>query len=346
MNIPIKVIELDLITLVKKVILIVMGVILGFTFSPVEAAETVTWKASLWGNRRAFTEGVETIKEEVAKKSGGNFKIKLYYGEALSKSGENLDGLYLDAFQMTLLCSGFYPKKAPTLTTPELPAIGLEDLDMANEVYNAYIKHPAVVKDLARWNAKILMWNSLPRQEIFGNGKPPIEISDWKGRSVVTIGMPGKLMKNLGAVPTSIPVPEVYTLLSRGTVSATALPFSYTFRSFKIDEVTNWYTSNMALSYPSCHVAVSKRAFDKLPEEYKNMLTDAIGPAYQSLKKFYSDVDAEYIPFLKEKGFTEIVYSDKQLDEIRKIAGKPIWNQWLKDSEKKAFRLANCSTTF
>jgi len=94
-----KIYEKHFITLIRKVALIFMVAVLGFVFSPAEAADSVTWKVSLWGNRRAFTEGIETIKEEVAKKSGGNFKLKLFYGEALSKSGGNLDGLSLDAFQ-------------------------------------------------------------------------------------------------------------------------------------------------------------------------------------------------------------------------------------------------------
>ena len=46
----------------------------------------VTWRASLWGKRRAFTEGLEYISSEVSKRTGGNFKFKLYYGGQLSKS--------------------------------------------------------------------------------------------------------------------------------------------------------------------------------------------------------------------------------------------------------------------
>ena len=44
----------------------------------------ITLKLSLWGKRRAFTEGLEYISAEVNKRTGGNFNIKLYYGEHLS----------------------------------------------------------------------------------------------------------------------------------------------------------------------------------------------------------------------------------------------------------------------
>ncbi|MDP7546997.1 MAG: C4-dicarboxylate ABC transporter substrate-binding protein, partial [Alphaproteobacteria bacterium] len=52
----------------------------------------VTWRLSLWGKRRAFSEGLEYISAEVAKRTSDKFKIKLYYGGQLSKGKENLDG--------------------------------------------------------------------------------------------------------------------------------------------------------------------------------------------------------------------------------------------------------------
>ena len=36
----------------------------------------VSWKLSLWGKRRAFTEGMEYVSEQVSKKTGGNFTIR------------------------------------------------------------------------------------------------------------------------------------------------------------------------------------------------------------------------------------------------------------------------------
>ena len=37
------------------------------------------------GKRRAFTESWEFLSSEVKKRTGGNFELKLYYGEQLSK---------------------------------------------------------------------------------------------------------------------------------------------------------------------------------------------------------------------------------------------------------------------
>ena len=41
---------------------------------------SVFWKYSLWGKRRAFTEGAETLSKRLAEETGGKFKLKIFYG--------------------------------------------------------------------------------------------------------------------------------------------------------------------------------------------------------------------------------------------------------------------------
>src|SRR5436190_1605584 len=60
----------------------------------------VAWNLSVWGPPRAFTAGIETLAKYVEKESGGNFTIKIHYGEALSKGPDNLDNIKLAAFEM------------------------------------------------------------------------------------------------------------------------------------------------------------------------------------------------------------------------------------------------------
>ena len=83
--------------------------------SPAEAATKycdgpkVTWKVSLWGKRRAVTEGTEYASKAIKDATCGNFDIKLYYGEQLSKSKENLDSIKVGAIEMAMVCSSYHP---------------------------------------------------------------------------------------------------------------------------------------------------------------------------------------------------------------------------------------------
>src|SRR3546814_17285227 len=88
--------------------------------------------------------------------------------------------------------------------------------------------------------------NQLPQSEFIGTGAPPKSLDDWKGRRVRAIGGIGEATRVLGAVPTSVPAPEVYTSLERGMVSAASLPFTYNHVAMRLHQISQWYTVNMA----------------------------------------------------------------------------------------------------
>src|SRR5690606_26618963 len=113
-------------------------------------------------------------------------------------------------------------------------------------VHEAYYRHPAVIAEMKRWNAMAVFSNLLPQSEFMGVGKPPKALEDWNGLRVRAIGGIGEAMRVLGAVPTSVPAPEVYTSLERGMVNAASLPFTYNLAAMRLHEISKWYTANMA----------------------------------------------------------------------------------------------------
>ena len=142
---------------------------LGVSFVGAELAAATTWDVSLWGKRRAFTEHVEKLAELVAEKTNGDFKLNISYG-GLSKNRENLDGISIGAFEMAQFCSFYHTGKNPTITVTELPFSKDVSLKRVAEIYDAVHQHPIVKKDLARWNATLLMPTPLPQYNIVAKG--------------------------------------------------------------------------------------------------------------------------------------------------------------------------------
>ena len=69
----------------------------------VSAADKVEWNASLWGNPRAVTRGIEAVAgSTLRRRSGGNFTIKIQLRRAPLSAAreENLDGISLGAFEV------------------------------------------------------------------------------------------------------------------------------------------------------------------------------------------------------------------------------------------------------
>lgn len=308
--------------------------------APVSAAEAqmvdgpeVTWRVSLWGKRRAFTESLEFISRTVEKRTGGKFKFQLYYGEQLSKSKENLDSISVGAIEAALVCQSYHPGKLPTANVLDLPFLPITNFDVQYEVSNAIFSHPAVVKDFARWKAIIFAINVLPQYEYMGRGKPPRSVADFKGMRLRALGGMGRSAKKIGAVPTTVTASETYTALQRGTVDAIGFPFTYAFSAYKLDEVAEWYTTNMSLGTVNCPIVANVDAWKKLPKQYKDLLNSLKREAVEYQAAAYQKKDIEN---LKEwpKKMTAITIPGEQMEEFRKIGGEPIWGEWVAETSK------------
>ena len=293
----------------------------------------VTWRASLWGKRRAFTEGLEFISSEVAKRTDGKFKFKLYYGGQLSKSKENLDGISVGAFEAALFCAAYHPGKNKPLNVLDLPFLPLTSLDVMIKVHNAVYNHPSAKKALAKWNAHLYMPNVLPQYEYMGKGTPPAKVSDFKGKRLRALGGMGRAAKAIGAVPTTMPASETYTALSRGTVDAIGFPFTYTFSAYKLDEVSDWYTTNMVLGTVNCPVVFNVNSWNKLPKQYQKLLNDLKGEASNAQKQAYTKKDKENLKkWAANPKLTAVKIDEAEMAEFRRIGGQPLWNDWVKEN--------------
>ncbi|GAA0779116.1 C4-dicarboxylate ABC transporter substrate-binding protein [Roseibium denhamense] len=302
---------------------------LGLIFATETFAADVTWNVSLWGKRRAFTEHVEKLAEEVKARTNGAFEIKLHYGGALSKSRENLDGISFGAFEMAQFCASYHADKNPTLTVLELPFLGVSDLETEVKVSKALYEHPAVQQDLGRWNAKLLMPSPMPQYNFAGKGDVPASISDFEGMRVRALGGLGKLMEAAGAVPTSVTASETYQAIDSGTVQAAGFA-PHAHLSFKVVEVADWWTKNLNPGTVHCPVVVNVDAYNALSDEFKAALDESVDPAIAHYLDTYAAVYDKWWPELENRGITQIEFSDDELASFSEKAG-PIHAAWVEE---------------
>lgn len=288
----------------------------------------VNWRFSTWGNPRAFTKGTEHLAKRLEEETGGKFTLKVFHGEALSKAKENLDGLKLNAFDGANFCNFYHPGKNPAFMVFSLPFLPLGDWDVSAKVRNELYQHPALIKDMAQWNAVAYTSTLLPQYEFLGKGKPPKTLEDWKGLRVRAGGGIGDAMEKLGAVRSTVPAPEVYTGMERGTMDAASLPYTYAHASYKIPEVADWFTANMSPGTSDCPVVFNKTSYDKLPDQYKKLLEDLKPEVTEVFIEAYKAADAKNLPAF-EKKLEKIEYDDATLKQFREVAGKPVWDEWV-----------------
>ena len=176
----------------------------------------------------------------------------------------------------------------------------------------------------------------LPQYEYMGRGTPPSKVSDFKGKRLRALGGMGRAAKAIGAVPTTMPASETYTALQRGTVDAIGFPYTYTFAAYKLDEIADWYTTNMSLGSVNCPIVFNMDSYNALPDQYKKLLDDVKAGSYAAQAAAYAAKDKINVakwnanPKLKA-----VKMPEDEMAAFRKMAGMPLWKQWVKENEGK-----------
>ena len=294
-------------------------------------AMAVEWNVSVWGKRRAFTEHIEKLAELVEEKTDGEFTMNVSYG-GLSKNKENLDGISIGAFEMAQFCAGYHRDKNPTITVLELPFLGVENLEEEVAVSHAVYDHPAVQKDLARWNAKLLMTSPMPQYNVAGTGDAPGKVADFDGRRIRATGGLGKAFETVGATPTSVTATEAYTALESGVVDSVAFA-QHAHLSFRTIDVADWWTDNLNPGTVNCPVVVNVDAYEGLSDEHRKALDESIEESIDHYLANYAELLKKWDGILEEKGVEKVTFSDEELEAFRAKAADPAREAWIKQME-------------
>ena len=292
-------------------------------------AQKIVWNHNIFGPKRALTAAMETVRGYLEKASNGQLQIKISYGSALGPTKQIPEAIKSGGYEGGQMCAGYYPNKFPLLTVMELPFLTpAKTVDHA-KVYEAVMRHPLIVKEMAeRWGIKYIAPVFLPPYEFMGN-KRIKSVADMKGVKMRISGLNAKALQEFGAVPTIVTAPEGYTALERGTIDSFGFPYSYAFGAYKLYEVSKYVTDGLAMGGFMCFQGVSLKAWDKLPADVKAKLPEALKAADAALLEAYKKADEKWIPIFKKRLEVD-QFPAAERAKLAAGAGK-IWEAWVKD---------------
>jgi TRAP-type C4-dicarboxylate transport system substrate-binding protein len=312
--------------------IILLGLIFAYVPQAISAPKVITWNVALWGGERDWTRPLHRWAADMEKLTNGRWKINLHYGSVLSPSKEHLDGLKGGLFEACQFCASYAPGKTPLQTVVELPFILPQDQQHISEMMAALWEHPALKKELGRWNAVPLLPAAITQYGLMGN-KRIAKVEDFKGVRIRISGEMARVVSMFGAAPTMIPVSDLYEAMERGTLDMATLPWAFSFGAFKINEVSKYVTTNFAPGSQSCAYLANKKAWNALPEEFKKFHMAWYAKAPKEWGDEYKKGDKRWIPKYKENlEFVELPDSERA-----KLVGKAegVWKKWIEKMEKK-----------
>lgn len=303
--------------MLTKKLIIATTICAGLFAAELQAA--TEWNVSLWGKRRAFTENVEKLAELVEQKTHGDFKMNISYG-GLSKAKENLDGISIGAFEMAQFCSFYHNDKNPTITVTELPFSKDVSLARVAEIYTKVFEHPIVKKDLARWNATLLMPTPMPQYNLVSKTDTLTKLSDFSGMRVRGPGGIMGVLAKLGAVKTGVPFSEVRQSMDSGVIdAATFAPHAHL--ATKTYKVGKWASTNLNLGSANCPVVVNTDALNALSNENREALLGSVDEAIAFyVDNYNNNTTGKYDTAVTEAGLTRVTFTPDQTAELNELA--------------------------
>ncbi len=212
--------------------------------------------------------------KEVAKRSNGSLTIKVYPAGQLGAGPVQqykrvVEGVADITFGLPSYTPAIFPKTI-LIVPPGKATTSLESTQALMNVYDKYLSDEFKdVKLLGLFTVAGDAWAAT---------KDVSTMDGLKGSKIVPFAsMTTPIFEEMNAVPVQMPVTEMYTGLSTGTIDATTISPSQTSKPWNFSEVSTHYVDNIPTSYAVFFVAMNKERYQGLSDEHRKIIDDLAG---------------------------------------------------------------------
>ena len=291
-----------------------------------------------WGPAHALYPWVKQVEEATK----GRLKIDVYPSQTLIKGVDMWKGVRSGIADIGWCVQGYWPEQTPLSDVMSLPFLPIPSAEKGSEaLWKLYEKFPAIQKEYSDITPLVL-YTASPSM-LLTNKKQVKTLDDLKGLKVRVLGgPPTEMAKALGTVPTLIPMPDMYQALDKGVVDAGLLPWE-AIHGFRLYEVGKYYTeAPFYTAYFS--VCANKQKIASLPKEVRDQImsvSGAVGAKFWG-RSFFDTAEQGVIEKVKAGNYDLQRYPvpADELARWRKLAGEPVWDEWVNKMEAKGHREA------
>jgi len=312
----------------RKLLTVSLAVALVFLFSSADfcQGQVIKWRAQSGFSRGDFSADLlPSFAKEVQDKSKGRLVISTHFAGDLVPQDDVLKATTQGIIEMGQACGVFWADVEPIL--------GLElgvhfaykgTLKQVEEMIKQAGLYQLWEKAYDRQNCHMLGINTYGPYPAFASKKPIRTVADMKGLKVRALQDTALLFKELGAAPGYIPGGEIYMALKLGTFDAATYSID-AIRGFKWYEVIKYYILPNWVDWYFGDVFVNKDAWNKLPDDLKKIMNEAMVNYAKANEDVYSKEAKIIVDDAKKMGYEVITMPDAEVAKIRQTAIDKVW---------------------
>lgn len=271
---------------------------------------------------------VKYMSEQLDKKSGGKYKIKVYNKGALGTEKETIDQVKIGALDLTRVNISPMNNICPLTQVPTMPFL-FHSVDHMRKVLDGPIGEEILKSCESAGFIGLAFYDSGARS-IYAK-KPIRTVADAKGLKirVQQSDLWVALVSAMGANATPMPYGEVYTGLKTGLIDAAENNIP-SYDTAKHVEAVKVYSKTEHSMAPEM-LLMSKVVWDKLPKADQDMIRAAAKESVAVERQKWDEQEAKSLASVKAQG-AEIVEVDKK--SFQAVMG-PVYDKFMTSPDQK-----------
>jgi TRAP-type C4-dicarboxylate transport system substrate-binding protein len=281
---------------------------------------------------------IDPYMRKVEEATNGRVKIVSYPAQSLAKAKEMVTAIEGGIADMAWSPLGYFTGRFPLSTVIELPFMALSSAEKNSQVLQElYETTPEMQKEFS--SVKVLFLHTSSPYFIATSKTPVRNLDDIKGLKLRVMGAyPIKASKLLGLSPLFMPMPGVYEAGEKGVLDGSILPWA-AVATFNLFEVFHYWT-NVDLWIAHFIYMMNLDKWNSLPPDIQKAIMSVSGmngAGWGGNAGFGPDVQDDTMAKARKAGqkFERVSLDPGELEKWKKIAGEPIWDEWVKEMEKK-----------
>ncbi|MFM9888032.1 MAG: TRAP transporter substrate-binding protein [Burkholderiales bacterium] len=269
-----------------------------------------------------YVDGARRWKQLVEERTNGTVEMQIFHSAQLGDERTINEGILAGSIHAGI-GAGAWAGFVPLYNVVQLPFL-IPSLKAGYQLADGVLGERIAQAAEGR-GYKVLAYFSAGDQHFQTRTKPIRGLADIKGLKIRVIENRALVdgFRALGAVPTPLPYPQIYTALQQGTVDGTANDV-LSVTTLKMYEVAKHFTVSAYVAEPR-PVIMSKGFFDGLPKDVQQVLAETAREAANFERQVFDSRMGSGIEEAKKNGMTfyELTDRPKWIDAVR-----PVWKEF------------------
>lgn len=312
--------------MMKSILSLSIAIVLGLASVQAQADDPIVIKFShVAAIDTPKGQAAEYFKKQAEALTEGKVKVEVYPNSMLFKDKEELEALQMGSVQMLAPVVGkLGPAGIKEFEAFDLPYL-FTDLDAVHRVTKGEIGKSLLTKLDQRGMVGLGYWDAGFR--VLSSNKPihtPDQIKGQKIR-INSSKVNQAIISSVGAIPQTMPFSEVYQALQTGVVDGADgnLTNLYTQKQYEVQK----HVTLTEHTYSGYVILVNKDFWNKLPEDIRGKLQQAVQEASDLNEKAVVDDDKKALEAIKASGKTEVYTPTPEEKDLWVKAMTPVQDQ-------------------